>query len=102
MDRREEMNALIYLVRGGGQNILINTGPPQDLTVINNAWLSFFGYPEAQIVRSEDQLPQNILRTQGLTLTTSHGDRHPLAGIRHGEHSHVSQCDGRDFSTRLD
>jgi len=64
---REEMNALIFLVRGGGENILINTGPPRDLTVINKAWLGFFGYPEAQIVRGEDQLPGNILRSQGLT-----------------------------------
>jgi glyoxylase-like metal-dependent hydrolase (beta-lactamase superfamily II) len=66
-NQREEMNTLIYLVRGGGQNILINTGPPQDLTVINQAWLNFFGYPEAQIVRTEEQRPQNILRSQGLT-----------------------------------
>ncbi len=64
---REEMNVIIYLVRGGGQNILINTGPPQDLRVLNDAWQQFFGYPEAQIVRSEEQLPQNILRSQGLT-----------------------------------
>ena len=66
-NQREEMNVLIYLIRGGGQNILINTGPPQDLTTINQAWLNFFGYPEAAIVRTEDQLPQNILRSQGLT-----------------------------------
>jgi glyoxylase-like metal-dependent hydrolase (beta-lactamase superfamily II) len=66
-NQREEMNTLIYLIRGGGQNILINTGPPQDLTVINQAWLNFFGYPEAQIVRAEEQRPQNILRSQGLT-----------------------------------
>ena len=66
-NQREEMNILIYLIRGGGQNILINTGPPQDLEIINKAWLGFFGYPEAQIVRTEDQLPQNILRSQGLT-----------------------------------
>ena len=65
-NQREEMNTLIYLIRGGGQNILINTGPPQDLTIINKAWLGFFGYPEAQIVRTEEQLPQNILRSQGL------------------------------------
>jgi glyoxylase-like metal-dependent hydrolase (beta-lactamase superfamily II) len=64
---REEMNIVIYLLRGGGRNILINTGPPQDLGIINQAWLNFFGYPEAQIVRSEAQLPQNILRSQGLT-----------------------------------
>ncbi len=66
-NQREEMNVLVYLIRGGGHNILINTGPPQDLEVINQAWLDFFGYPEAQIVRTEAQLPQNILRSQGLT-----------------------------------
>jgi glyoxylase-like metal-dependent hydrolase (beta-lactamase superfamily II) len=64
---REEMNTIIYLVQGGGRNVLINTGPPRDLTVINQAWLQFFGYPEAQIARSDDQLPENILRSQGLT-----------------------------------
>jgi glyoxylase-like metal-dependent hydrolase (beta-lactamase superfamily II) len=62
----EEMNTLIFLVQGGGCNILINTGPPLDLSVLNDAWLKFFGYPEAQIARSEDQLPENILRAQGL------------------------------------
>jgi glyoxylase-like metal-dependent hydrolase (beta-lactamase superfamily II) len=65
-NQREEMNVILYLVRGGGQNILINTGPPQDLTILNQAWEKFFGYPEAKIVRSEAQLPQNILRSQGL------------------------------------
>ena len=66
-NQREEMNAIIYLVRGGGRNILINTGPPRDLSVINAAWLGFFGYQEAQIARTDDQLPENILRSQGLT-----------------------------------
>ena len=64
---REEMNAIIYLVRGGKENLLINTGPPLDLTVLNNAWLEFFGFPEARVVRTEDQLPLNILRSQGLS-----------------------------------
>ena len=58
---------IIYLVRGGGHNILINTGPPQDLAEINAAWFNFFGYPEAQIARGEEQLPENILSSQGLT-----------------------------------
>jgi glyoxylase-like metal-dependent hydrolase (beta-lactamase superfamily II) len=66
-NQREEMNLLIYLIRDGDHNVLINTGPPQDLGIINKAWLDFFGYAEAQIVRSDDQLPQNILRSQGLT-----------------------------------
>jgi glyoxylase-like metal-dependent hydrolase (beta-lactamase superfamily II) len=64
---REEMNTLIFLVQGGGHNILINTGPPRDLRVINQAWEGFFGYPEAAIARTEDQLPENILKSQGLT-----------------------------------
>ena len=34
---------------------------------MNAGWLKFFGYPEAQIVRPEEQLPQNILKAQGLT-----------------------------------
>jgi glyoxylase-like metal-dependent hydrolase (beta-lactamase superfamily II) len=62
----EEMNIVIYLVRGGGHNILINTGPPRDLTVINDAWLKFFGFKEAQIVRTPEQLPENILASAGL------------------------------------
>src|SRR5437868_900944 len=43
---REELNALIYLVRGGGRNILINTGPPQDLTVPNEGWEKLRLLPE--------------------------------------------------------
>jgi glyoxylase-like metal-dependent hydrolase (beta-lactamase superfamily II) len=66
-NQREEMNTIIYLIRGGGKNILVNTGPPQDLTILNRAWLDFFGFPEAQITRTEKQLPQNILGSQGLT-----------------------------------
>lgn len=64
---REKMNTLLFLVRGGGQNILINTGPPSDLTVINAAWEGFFGYPEARIERSDDQLPAALLSAHGLT-----------------------------------
>jgi glyoxylase-like metal-dependent hydrolase (beta-lactamase superfamily II) len=63
---REEMNLIIYLVRGAGRNILINTGPPRDLSVINSAWTHSLGYPEAAITRTEVQLPQNILLSQGL------------------------------------
>jgi glyoxylase-like metal-dependent hydrolase (beta-lactamase superfamily II) len=66
-ERREEMNVIVYLIRGGGQNILINTGPPQDLSILNKAWLDFFGFPEAQIRRDDEQLPQNLLKREGLT-----------------------------------
>jgi len=63
---REAMNVIIFLVQGGGRNILINTGAPQDLRVLNEAWVSVFGYPEAAITRTEEQRPQNVLRAQGL------------------------------------
>lgn len=66
-NQREEMNIIIYLIRGGGENILINTGPPQDLAKINEAWINFFGYEEARIVRTDEQLPQRILNSQGLS-----------------------------------
>jgi glyoxylase-like metal-dependent hydrolase (beta-lactamase superfamily II) len=68
-NQREEMNILIFLIRGGGKTVLINTGPPKDLAIINKAWSDFFGYSQAQIVRTEDQLPENILASQGLTPT---------------------------------
>lgn len=64
---REEMNTLIFLVQGGGKNILINTGPPRDLTVMNQAWEQFFGYPEAKISRTDSQLPEDLLKARGLT-----------------------------------
>lgn len=63
---REMMHVIIYLVQGGGHNILINTGPPEDLTVLNRAWLEAFGFADAQISRQEDQLPRHILASQGL------------------------------------
>lgn len=66
--QREKMNLIIFLLQGGGKNILINTGPPQDLSVMNRAWLDFFGFEEAQIVRSEEQRPQNILASCSLTV----------------------------------
>jgi glyoxylase-like metal-dependent hydrolase (beta-lactamase superfamily II) len=66
-NHREEMNIILYLVRSGNQNILINTGAPQDLRTLNQAWLNFFGYPEAQITRAESELPQNLLQPYGLT-----------------------------------
>ena len=69
-DRREEMNVILYLVQGGGHNILINSGPPQDLTTLNQAWLAAFGFPEAQIRRAPDQLPQQILASEGLSEDT--------------------------------
>ncbi|MDQ6677682.1 MAG: hypothetical protein M3Z09_10350 [Acidobacteriota bacterium] len=64
---REEMNVLMFLVQGNGHNILINTGPPEDLSELNAAWVSGLGFPEAAITRTEAQLPRNILAGEGIS-----------------------------------
>ncbi len=56
----------IFLIRGGGKNILVNTGAPQDLTELNNAWHDFFGFDEAMITRTGDEYPQKALERVGL------------------------------------
>ncbi len=63
---RERMHTLMYVLQGGGKTVVINTGPPEDLTEINRAWTSFFGYPEAAIVRSERERPQAALAALGI------------------------------------
>jgi len=64
---REQMHTLMYLVQGGGRTILINSGPPEDLTELNAAWRGFFGYDEAAITRLESQRPLNALAELGIT-----------------------------------
>ena len=75
-NQREEMNTLIYLVQGGGQNILINTGPPQDLTVINQAWLDFL-----RLSRGADRSHRSAVAAEHSALAGTHARRH-LAGPR--------------------
>lgn len=64
---RETLFFMVFLVQGGGRNVLVNTGVPQDLSVINAAWLAAFGFEEAQIARREAERPQNALKSLGLT-----------------------------------
>src|SRR4051812_45199849 len=63
---KEKMHSLMYLVKGGGKNIIINTGFPHDLTVMNNAWFDFFKFEEAKIIRKEEERPINALAALGL------------------------------------
>lgn len=64
---KELLYFMIFLIQGGGKNILVNSGPPQDLTELNQGWLKFHGFPEAQVVRKESERPQNALRALGLS-----------------------------------
>ncbi len=63
---REVLVNTIFLIRGHGRNILINTGAPQDLTELNEAWRGFFGFDEAMITRTGDEYPQKALERVGL------------------------------------
>jgi glyoxylase-like metal-dependent hydrolase (beta-lactamase superfamily II) len=63
---REKMHTLMYVLQGGGKTVLINSGPPADLTRINDAWRGFFGYDEAIIERAEDERPLAALAKLGI------------------------------------
>ncbi len=66
-DKKETLWFMMFLIQGGGKNVLVNTGVPQDLTELNRAWMGFFGFPEAQMKRTEEERPQNALKRFGLT-----------------------------------
>jgi len=65
---RETLWFMAFLIRGDGRNVLVNTGPPRDLTEINAQWVEGFGFPEAAMVRDDAaELPENALARHGLT-----------------------------------
>ncbi len=64
---RETLYFMAFLIRGGDENILLNTGFPQDLTEMNAAWMGVFGFEEAQITRLEEERPQNAIVAHGLS-----------------------------------
>lgn len=65
--RWETLYFMVFLVQGGGRNVLVNTGVPQDLSELNTRWLQAFGDERAQIARREEERPQNALAKLGLT-----------------------------------
>lgn len=50
----------MVVVRCEGRTVVINTGPPPDLTALNQAWGRFAG-PRCQIKRTEGEQPLNAL-----------------------------------------
>jgi len=69
MDRWDDWETLYFymvLVRGGGKTIIINTGPPADLTALNAQWRAVFGERGA-LVRREDESPEMQLGSHGVT-----------------------------------
>lgn len=55
----------MVVIRGGGKTIIINTGPPTDLTEMNQQWASYAG-PRCQMIRRDKERPSVALSTIGL------------------------------------
>jgi glyoxylase-like metal-dependent hydrolase (beta-lactamase superfamily II) len=64
----EQLYFYIVLIRNNDYTILINTGPPSDLSVLNDKWEEAIG-PSGKMVRSKNEEIPNILRSRGITPT---------------------------------
>lgn len=56
----------MVLIRGNGQNIIINTGPPKDLIPMNEVWSKAID-PRSQMIRTDGERPEAALRRVGLS-----------------------------------
>jgi glyoxylase-like metal-dependent hydrolase (beta-lactamase superfamily II) len=65
-DSWETLHFWMVVIRGGDNNILINTGPPRDLTALNAAWKAAID-ERSQMVRLEEHRPEQALAKMGLT-----------------------------------
>ena len=64
-DTWETLHFWMVVIRGGGKNIIINTGPPRDLTALNAAWKAAID-ERSQMVRTENERPDAALARIGL------------------------------------
>ena len=55
----------MVVIRGHGTTAIINTGPPHDLTALNEVWRHFAG-PRCQMVRAEEERPAAALASIGV------------------------------------
>jgi glyoxylase-like metal-dependent hydrolase (beta-lactamase superfamily II) len=55
----------MVLIRGHGKTAIINTGPPSDLTELNERWSSGFG-ERGKLVRAESERPIEALASVGV------------------------------------
>jgi len=61
----ETLYFYIVLIRGGGKTLVVNTGPPADLGVLNKAWTLGYGTERAAMRRTEQERPAAALRRAG-------------------------------------
>ena len=55
----------MVVIRGNGKTIIINTGPPEDLTELNKRWSTGFG-ERGKLVREDTERPVNALASLGI------------------------------------
>jgi len=64
-DTWETLHFWMVVLRGGGKNVVINTGPPRDLSALNAAWKEAID-ERSQMVCGESERPAAALKTIGL------------------------------------
>ena len=64
-DTWETLNFWMVVIRGGGKTLVINTGPPPDITALNDAWKKAID-ARSQMVRQEIERPENALAELGI------------------------------------
>ncbi len=65
-DSWETLYFYMVVIRGRDKIAVINTGPPADLTALNEVWHHFAG-ERCQMIRKEEERPEAALTTLGLT-----------------------------------
>jgi glyoxylase-like metal-dependent hydrolase (beta-lactamase superfamily II) len=61
----ETLHFWMVVIRGGGKIAIINTGPPEDLTALNEAWKNAID-ARSQMVRQGTERPENALARVGI------------------------------------
>jgi glyoxylase-like metal-dependent hydrolase (beta-lactamase superfamily II) len=64
-DTWETLYFYMVVIQGQGKTAIVNTGPPADLTALNEVWRHFAG-PRCQMLRAEDERPAAALATLGI------------------------------------
>lgn len=64
-DTWETLYFYMVVIRGYHKTAIINTGPPHDLTELNEVWRHFAG-PRCQMIRTEEERPDRALAALGL------------------------------------
>jgi hypothetical protein len=65
-DQFEELAFLMVVARNGEHTVVVNCGPPPDITQMNTFWKPFHPSGKVQFTRAESERPQNALASLGI------------------------------------